>query len=52
MNQTYASFHILLSAPEVVFKQEVENAPKTKGWLDDVGCKLPDYMVRNEHSKI
>lgn len=40
LEDTHATFNILLASPKRVFKEDIENAAEAKGGLDDVRGKL------------
>lgn len=41
--QTHPAFNVLLSAPEAVLQQRIQNAAETKRRFNDVRCKLADW---------
>ena len=40
IDDTHSAFNVLLTSPEVVFKEDIEDATEAKGGLDDVRGKL------------
>jgi hypothetical protein len=47
---TYTTFNILLSTPEAVLEEYVEDTPKTEGRLDDIRDKLANCVMTTGHT--